>query len=117
MILSCQNICKSFGEKVILHDASFHIEEREKAALIGNNGAGKTTLLRIIMQELSADSGSVVLARDKNIGYLAQYQDIRGITAFMKSCLLPGSMFWIWKHACAPSNRKCGMLWETHWKA
>ena len=78
MILSCQNICKSFGEKVILHDASFHIEEREKAALIGNNGAGKTTLLRIIMQELSADSGSVVLARDKNIGYLAQYQDIRG---------------------------------------
>ncbi|MCI6006431.1 MAG: ABC-F family ATP-binding cassette domain-containing protein [Blautia sp.] len=78
MILSCQNICKSFGEKVILHDASFHIEEREKAALIGNNGAGKTTLLRIIMQELSPDSGTVVVARDKNIGYLAQYQDIHG---------------------------------------
>lgn len=78
MILSCQNICKSFGEKVILHDASFHIEEREKAALIGNNGAGKTTLLRIIMQELPSDSGTVVLARDKNIGYLAQYQDIHG---------------------------------------
>ena len=78
MILSCQNICKSFGEKVILHDASFHIEEREKAALIGNNGAGKTTLLRIIMQEISADSGTVVISRDKNIGYLAQYQDIHG---------------------------------------
>ena len=45
MILSCQNICKSFGEKIILKDASFHIEDREKAALIGNNGAGKTTLL------------------------------------------------------------------------
>ena len=78
MILSCQNICKTFGEKVILHDASFHIEEREKAALIGNNGAGKTTLLRIIMQELSPDSGTIVVARDKNIGYLAQYQDIHG---------------------------------------
>lgn len=78
MILSCQNICKSFGEKVILHDASFHIEEREKAALIGNNGAGKTTLLRIIMQEMPSDSGTVVISRDKNIGYLAQYQDIRG---------------------------------------
>ena len=52
MILSCQNICKSFGEKIILKDASFHIEDREKAALIGNNGAGKTTLLRIIMHEL-----------------------------------------------------------------
>ncbi len=78
MILSCQDICKSFGEKVILHDASFHIEEREKAALIGSNGAGKTTLLRIIMQEIPADSGTVVVSRDKNLGYLAQYQDIRG---------------------------------------
>ena len=78
MILSCQSICKSFGEKVILQDASFHIEEREKAALIGNNGAGKTTLLRIIMQEISADSGQVVIAKDKKIGYLAQYQDIHG---------------------------------------
>ena len=78
MILSCQSICKSFGEKVILQDASFHIEEREKAALIGNNGAGKTTLLRIIMEEISADSGQVVIAKDKKIGYLAQYQDIHG---------------------------------------
>ncbi len=78
MILSCQNICKSFGEKVILQDASFHIEDREKAALIGNNGAGKTTLLRIIIHELSPDSGNVILAKDKSIGYLAQYQDIHG---------------------------------------
>ena len=78
MILSCQGISKSFGEKVILEDASFHIEEREKAALIGNNGAGKTTLLRIIMNELHADSGQVVLMRDKQIGYLAQYQDVQG---------------------------------------
>ena len=57
MILSCQGISKSFGEKVILEDASFHIEEREKAALIGNNGAGKTTLLRIIMEEIHSDAG------------------------------------------------------------
>ena len=78
MILSCQGICKSFGEKVILQNASFHIEEREKAALIGNNGAGKTTLLRIIMNELPADEGQTVLMKDKKIGYLAQYQDIRG---------------------------------------
>ena len=52
MILACQNINKSFGEHTILKDASFHIEEREKAALIGSNGAGKTTLLRIIIHEL-----------------------------------------------------------------
>ena len=78
MILSCQNTCKAFGEEEIIKDACFHIEEKEKAALIGNNGAGKTTLLRIIMNELSADSGSVVISRDKKIGYLAQYQDIHG---------------------------------------
>lgn len=78
MILSCQGISKSFGEKVILEDAFFHIEEREKAALIGNNGAGKTTLLRIIMEEIHADAGQVVLAKDKRIGYLAQYQDVQG---------------------------------------
>ncbi len=78
MILSCQSIRKAFGEKVILRDASFHIEEHEKAALIGNNGAGKTTLLRMIVGELSPDSGSVVLSHDKTLGYLAQYQDIRG---------------------------------------
>ena len=78
MILSCQGISKSFGEKVILEDASFHIEKREKAALIGNNGAGKTTLLRIIMEEIHADAGQVVLAKDKRIGYLAQYQDVQG---------------------------------------
>ena len=78
MILSCQGISKSFGEKEILRDASFHIEERERVALIGNNGAGKTTLLRIIIGELSADSGQVVLAKDSRIGYLAQYQDVQG---------------------------------------
>ena len=59
MILSCQNICKSFGEKVILQDASFHIEDREKAALIGNNGAGKTTLFRLMLDLLKADNGFV----------------------------------------------------------
>ena len=78
MILSCQGVSKAFGEKVILDDASFHIEEREKAALIGNNGAGKTTLLRIIMGEIPSDSGTVTLAKDSRIGYLAQYQDIQG---------------------------------------
>ena len=87
MILSCQGISKSFGEKVILEDASFHIEEREKAALIGNNGAGKTTLLRIIMNELHADSGQVVLMKDKQIGYLAQYQDVQGHRTVYKELL------------------------------
>jgi len=76
MILSCQNICKAFGSEEILKNVSFHIEEREKAALIGVNGAGKSTLLRIITGSLAPDSGNVTIAHGKTIGYLAQYQDL-----------------------------------------
>lgn len=78
MILSCQNISKSFGTDEVLHDVNFHIEANEKAAIVGINGAGKSTLLKIIMQEEQADSGEVILSKDKTIGYLAQYQDISG---------------------------------------
>lgn len=87
MILSCQNISKTFGEKTILRDVSFHIEEREKTALIGSNGAGKTTLLRVIMGEIPADSGNTVLAKDCSIGYLAQYQDIQGTRTIYEELL------------------------------
>ena len=72
MILSCQNIKKQFGEDTILKGCSFYVEEYEKAAVVGINGAGKTTLLRIIMGELPADEGTVVLSRGKTIGYLPQ---------------------------------------------
>ena len=76
MILSCQNISKAFGTDVILKNASFHIEDREKAAVVGINGAGKSTLLKIIVGELDADSGEAVLSKGKTIGYLAQHQDL-----------------------------------------
>lgn len=76
MILSCNHIDKAFGTNQILSDCSFHLEEREKAAVIGINGAGKSTLLKIIIGELSADNGSVTLAKDKTIGYLAQHQSL-----------------------------------------
>ena len=72
MILSCQNIQKSFGDTPILKNINFNIEEHDKAAIIGINGAGKTTLLRIILGELSHDSGCVVLGRDVRLGYLSQ---------------------------------------------
>lgn len=72
MILSCQNISKAFVENKVLENVSFHIEENEKAAIVGINGAGKTTLLRIIIGELSPDSGQVTFAKDKTFGYLSQ---------------------------------------------
>ena len=75
MILACQNISKSFGTDEIIKNASFHIEENEKAAIVGINGAGKSTMLKIIMQEIDADEGTVTVAKGKTIGYLAQHQE------------------------------------------
>ena len=72
MILSCQNIGKSFIENNVLSNVSFHIEDYEKAAIVGINGAGKTTLLRIIVGEMTADEGMVTLSKGKTMGYLAQ---------------------------------------------
>lgn len=75
MILSCQNISKSFGDKDVLKKVTFHINDHEKVALIGNNGAGKTTLFHIITKELDADDGEVAIKKDASIGYLSQHHD------------------------------------------
>ena len=72
MILSCQNISKAFLEHKVLQNVSFHIEDNEKAAIVGINGAGKTTLLRILIGEMEADEGIVAFSKDKSLGYLAQ---------------------------------------------
>ncbi|WP_167957903.1 ribosomal protection-like ABC-F family protein [Anaerosporobacter faecicola] len=74
MILSCNNINKTFVDKQVLSNVSFHVNEGEKAAIIGVNGAGKSTLLKIIIGEISADSGEVTFAKGTSIGYLAQHQ-------------------------------------------
>ena len=78
MILACQNIAKSFASADVLRDITFHIEEHEKAALIGINGAGKSTLLKIITGEMAPDGGQITLSRGATLGYLAQHQDING---------------------------------------
>lgn len=75
MILSCQNICKTYVEKPVLQNISFHLNENDRLAIIGYNGAGKSTLLKIIVGELSADEGEVLTKKDASIGYLAQHQD------------------------------------------
>ena len=76
MILSCQNISKAFSDQQVLCNVSFHIEDYDKAAIVGINGAGKTTLLKIIVGEQSADNGIVTLSKGKTLGYLAQNQDV-----------------------------------------
>ena len=75
MILSCQNICKTFVEKPVLQNISFHLNENDRLAIIGYNGAGKSTLLKILIGEISYDEGEISLKKDASIGYLAQHQD------------------------------------------
>ena len=72
MVLACNHINHSFTDEPILSDATFHINEHEKVALVGINGAGKTTLFRLIVGELTPDSGEVILAKNSSIGYLPQ---------------------------------------------
>lgn len=76
MILSCQNISKAFNDEPVLCNVSFHMEDYDKAAIVGINGAGKTTLLKIIVGEQPADEGIITLAKGKTLGYLAQNQNI-----------------------------------------
>ena len=87
MILSCQNLSKAFNEKPILKDVSFHIEEHDKAAIVGINGVGKTTLLRIIVGELPADSGIVTLKKEASFGYLAQNQNVNSENSIYEELL------------------------------
>lgn len=76
MILSLNKIAKSYGVDVILENVTFHMEEKEKTAVVGVNGAGKTTLFRILTQETNADSGEIYLKKEATMGYMAQNQQI-----------------------------------------
>lgn len=76
MVLSCNNLSKAFLDEPLFSGGSFRIEEKEKAAIVGINGAGKSTLLKILIGELTPDTGEVILAKGKTIGYLAQHQDL-----------------------------------------
>ncbi len=87
MILSCQNISKAFGTDTIISNGSFHIEEHEKAAIVGINGAGKTTLLRIIVGETEPDTGVVALSRGSTLGYLEQHQDVNSTSSIYDELL------------------------------
>lgn len=75
MILSCNHIGKTFGVEEVLKDVSFHLEENEKAAIVGMNGAGKSTLLKIIVSEFKADEGEVTIGKGVKLGYLSQHSE------------------------------------------
>jgi len=87
MILALSHISISFLDETIIRDATFHIEDRERAALVGNNGAGKTTLFRIIAGQLTPDSGEVILAKGKSFGYLEQHSDLSSESTLFEEVL------------------------------
>lgn len=87
MILSVSSISKAFGSAQIIRQTSFHIEDHEKAAIVGINGAGKSTLLKIIVGELAPDGGQVIVSKGKTIGYLAQHQELSGMRSIYEELL------------------------------
>lgn len=72
MIINISNLNKTYIEKPILRDVSFHVEDKEKCAIVGINGSGKSTLIKCIIGEEEPDSGVIALSKGKKIGYLAQ---------------------------------------------
>lgn len=74
LVASVKNLCKSFGEKVVLKDVSFDIQRLDRIAIVGVNGAGKSTLVKIMAGEMQPDSGSVQIGQNVTISYFAQHQ-------------------------------------------
>ncbi|SCY73803.1 ABC-F family ATP-binding cassette domain-containing protein [Alkaliphilus peptidifermentans] len=72
IILSCNNISKSYGIDTILKDLTFSIQKGDRVGLIGVNGAGKSTLLKILTKQISYDNGDLFIAKSTTIGYLEQ---------------------------------------------
>ena len=104
MILACHNLKKSFGDRIIVDTGSFHIEEREKAALVGVNGAGKSTIFKMIIGEEPSDGGEIILAKGRSIGYLAQHQNLIPNGTFTKNFDLPKQTSSKWNNSFAQSN-------------
>ena len=87
IVLSCKNVCKSYGIDVILKDISFNINEGDKVGLIGANGAGKSTLFKILTGELEQDSGDVFIDKNKTIGYLSQHLSLSSTSSTYEEAL------------------------------
>lgn len=81
MLLACRELQKSFHDISVLKGGYFHLEEKEKAAIVGINGAGKSTLLNLIAGFISPDSGEIILSKEARLGYLKQHQEIASDTS------------------------------------
>lgn len=87
LVLSCNNINKTYGIEPILEDISFNVENGDKIGIIGLNGSGKTTLLNILSGEVPKDSGNIYLQKDMTLGYLKQHTNIESNKTIFDECL------------------------------
>lgn len=88
IILSCKDLCKSFGIDEILKNVNFSINEGDRVGLIGANGEGKSTLFKILTKQLSKDSGEIFLDSHKTLGYLSQHLDLVSSNTIFDEMLL-----------------------------
>lgn len=88
IVLSCKNICKSYGITDVLKDITFSINEGDKVGIIGSNGEGKSTLFKILTKELSQDDGDVFIDKNKSLGYLSQHLSLDSCNTIYDEMLL-----------------------------
>jgi len=72
MFITVDNIKKSFGERTLIKNGSFFVDNKDKIGIVGSNGVGKTTLIRMILGEETIDDGSINISKNLRIGYLSQ---------------------------------------------
>ncbi len=72
MFITVDNIKKSFGDRTLIKDGSFFVDNKDKIGIVGANGTGKTTLIRMILGEENIDGGSISISKNLKIGYLSQ---------------------------------------------
>lgn len=88
IVLSCKNICKSYGITDVLKDITFSINEGDKIGIIGSNGEGKSTLFKILSKELTQDNGEVFIDKNKSLGYLSQHLSLDSCNTIYDEMLL-----------------------------
>lgn len=83
-ILLAENIKMSYGDKELLNNVTFNIEENDKIGVVGVNGTGKSTLLKIISGVLSPDRGNITKKKDLKISYLSQKDDLSEVNNILE---------------------------------
>ena len=72
MILTIENLCKTYGEKVLFENVNFSLSSGDKIGIVGVNGTGKSTFIKVIAGLIPQDSGNIIAGKNIKIEYLSQ---------------------------------------------